>query len=273
MGHIFSDSIRTIMNKFALAADGSVQGILPARFAWGFVKMFKKSDADVYSAWKYINSQKRYNNSELDGEHYICKVLVHSGWIYPDGEGSRIREWIYQKLLIICQKTSTNSCSQQFWKTWTREQQIELIPVSGEGLYELCVAKKLLLLELLLQKPVKIRNTTLSSTWRWHKQCIWLKRRLGAIFTVKHCVCRMSQPGIDHRCFIKGISKSEESFEMDVLQTLQGYVNVIRANHVIMPFTERVPWPFWRFYLNKFHCFCFFAWWNELWREYTFSIQ
>lgn len=42
-------------------------------------------------------------------------------------------------------------------------------------------------------------------------------------------------------------------FEMERLKTLQGFVNVVRANHENAPFTERILWHLQRFYLNRFY--------------------
>lgn len=43
-----------------------------------------------------------------------------------------------------------------------------------------------------------------------------------------------------------------EWFGMQSLQTVERYLNVLRAKHAIHPFTGRIPWPLRRFYVRRF---------------------
>lgn len=45
----------------------------------------------------------------------------------------------------------------------------------------------------------------------------------------------------------------EEGFGIKLLETLQSCVILVRANHSIAPYTERIPRPLRPFYLNKFY--------------------
>lgn len=49
----------------------------------------------------------------------------------------------------------------------------------------------------------------------------------------------------------------EKWFVMERSESLQGCVNVLRANQVDEPYTESVPWPFHRFLLNRFYINCY----------------
>lgn len=45
----------------------------------------------------------------------------------------------------------------------------------------------------------------------------------------------------------------EQKIGIERFHTLESFLNVLRVNHVIEPFTERSRWPLHRFYLNKFY--------------------
>lgn len=45
----------------------------------------------------------------------------------------------------------------------------------------------------------------------------------------------------------------KEWFGVERLKTLIGFMYKLRVNHAVTPFSERIPWLFWRFYLNKLY--------------------
>lgn len=63
---------------------------------------------------------------------------------------------------------------------------------------------------------------------------------------------------VDHSLILKNASLEREGLsvgdpiDVERLQVLQVFLSVLRANHAITEFKERIPWPRRRFYLNMF---------------------
>lgn len=73
------------------------------------------------------------------------------------------------------------------------------------------------------------------------------------------CVRWCTDDNVDHNLgwdtsgLQRGHLGVRECFEMERLQTMQGSVKEFRANHVIIPYTESLPWPLQLLHVNIFY--------------------